>query len=259
MGNSAPGSRTNPAEKTTPSSNGSDNGSVSSSSPTVPKAGMGQPEEEKESGPAPSVIRRAQLPAPSEIDDEEVYMATFRSGNTVPLTGRELKETLTTDRPPGMSLGQNGTDTSTNGSGDGGSGDERKWWHDVLLGIGRIGGIFLRDRLGDGQELSQEEREALREIAQRRREERLRRQRRNRWLMIGGVVVIGGLGLWLATRSSSAPAPPPPPPPEPDEPEPQEPEEVEITDPERENAEQEGSAESEGDGPQAQGTTTDNE
>lgn len=231
IGSSAPGTRSNPAEKTSPSSNGSTEGSQS---PTVPKPGMAEPEtEEDEDGPPPSVIRRAQLPPPSEVDDEEVYMVTFRSGNTVPMLGRELKESLTTNRPPGMGQTANG---QTNGTQDGSSGDgERKWWKDVLLGIGRIGGIFLRDRLADGQELSQEEREALREIAQRRREERLRQQRRNRWLLIGGVVVLGGLGLWFATRSSSAPAPPPPPPPpEDEEPEPQEPEEVEITDAERE-------------------------
>jgi len=197
---------------------------------------MSEPEtDEDEEGPPPSVIRRAQLPPPSEVEDDKVYMVTFRSGNTVPMLGRELKKTLTTDQPPGMNLGQDSGsgDPSSDGSGNGG----RVWWKDVLLGVGRIGGIFLRDRLGDGQELSEEEREALREIARRRREERLRTQRRNRFLLIGGVVVLGGIGLWLATPSSSSPAPPPPPPPEPDDPEPsdaQEPQEVEITDAERE-------------------------
>jgi len=196
---------------------------------------MAEPKtDDDEEGPPPSVIRRAQLPPPSEIDDEEVYMVTFRSGNTVPMLGRELKDTLTTDRPPGMGQTADGQTNDTQNGSSGGD-DGRKWWQDVLLGIGRIGGIFLRDRIGDGQELSPEEREALEEIARRRRQERLRQQRRNRWLLIGGVVVLGGLGLWLATRSSSAPAPPPPPPPpEDEEPEPQEPEEVEITDAEQE-------------------------
>ena len=266
IGSSAPGTRTNPAQETSPSSNGDSGGSApggnvsgrgapggsaqasASASPTVPKAEMGEPDEKEESGPPPSVIRRAELPAPSELSDEQVYMATLKSGNTIPMTGRELKDTLLTDRPPpgalmsGVPAGgmaqESASGDSSNSSSNGSSEEEgNKWWQDVLLGIGRIGGIFLRDRLGgEGEELTEEEREALRRIAEKRRKERQRRKRRNRWLLIGGVVVIGGLGLWYATRSTPAPPPPPPPPPEP-EPEPQEAEEVEITDAERSNPE----------------------
>lgn len=246
IGSSVPGTRANPAKQTSPSgpaaSEGGSSGGGSSGpsdtagAPTVPKAGTGQDGEE--GGPPPSVIRRAQLPPPSEVQDEKVYMATLKSGNTVPMTGRELKDTLTTDQPPPGALTGGLMQTATsngssNGSADGSSGEEgNKWWQDVLLGIGRIGGIFLRDRLGDGEELTEEEREALRRIAERRRRKRQRRQRRNRWLLIGGVALVGGLGLWFATRSSGAPAPPPPPPPED---EPTEPGEVEITDTGRSN------------------------
>lgn len=245
IGSTAPGTRTNPAEKTSVSS---DSSSESSQGPTLPKPGMTQNEDQEgEEDPAPSVIRRAHLPSPSEVEDDKVYMATFESGNTVPMTGRELKETLTTEQPPGMGQAANGQTGGTQGGtstgGSSGGVDDRSVWVDVLLGIGQIGGIFLRDQIGSGRSLSPQERQALQRIAQRRRQERLRRQRRNRWLLVGGVVVVGGLGIWLATRSSSSAPPPPPPPPPEDEPggegsDFEEPEGVEITDAERERVNQ---------------------
>jgi hypothetical protein len=237
LSSSAPGSRSNPSKKASPtgeakgpSSTGGGQGSAQEeggTSPTYRKGGSGAQEEkggeteEEEKGVSASMMRKAQLPPPSSLQPEKMYMVTMRSGNTFPLSGREIKSNLLTPTAENAA-GLSQPSTTTNGQGGGGQEADTNWYQDVLMGVGEIGGIYLQDYYDQpSSNMTSEERRALERIAQERRQRRQRRQQRNKYLLIGGAVLVGGLGLWYATRSSgSAPAPAPPPPPA--EPQPEE-------------------------------------